>query len=226
MPVFAAILVSVGLGAQGAAGGVIFSDDFNAGASPLWGNQVGNWNASGGVYGAGSPGNFPNAHSTLPFQLADFSVEVDVVGVADGGIWLRSVEAPGTSVGISGVLLVTGAGTTGGTGLYWHIVATGASYGASLNVVSGLFASGSSPRIRVEVVGDTYSAYVNGSTTPATTLVTSAFASGRVGLYDFSNQSFDDFELSAVPEPSTAIGALLGVGLLAARFLPARRTRV
>jgi len=29
---------------------ILFSDDFNSGASSLWGNEVGAWSAVGGVY--------------------------------------------------------------------------------------------------------------------------------------------------------------------------------
>src|SRR5689334_5458304 len=96
------------LGAADAQAGIIFTDNFNAGASPLWGNEVGNWQASGGVYFANSPSNFPNAHSSLPFSLTDFSVDLDINDLQDGGVWLRSTEAAGTNVGRTGVLLVTG----------------------------------------------------------------------------------------------------------------------
>jgi hypothetical protein len=96
--------------------GIIFSDNFNNGASPLWGNQIGAWSATGGVYAATVPSNFPSAHSTLPFSLTDFVVDVDVNHLQDGGIWLRSTEEPGTNVGIKGILLVTGGESRHGHG--------------------------------------------------------------------------------------------------------------
>lgn len=46
-------------------------------------------------------------------------------------------------------------------------------------------------------MGETYSAFLDGSSTPASTLTTSLFAKGRVALYDFSGQSFDNFVLRA-----------------------------
>jgi hypothetical protein len=154
----------------------------------------------------------------LPFNLTDFTFEVDVNNVADGGIWLRATNAPGTSVGIKGVLLVTGAGATGGTGLYFHVVPDGSTYGSFLDVTPNLFAAGSNPHLHVVVSGDTYQAFVNGALTPALTLTTSAFSSGRVALYDNSGQSFDNVVLAtSVPEPSplalAGFAAAAGAGL-------------
>lgn len=218
--VFTAAGLLIAIGVKPVLAGPIFSDDFDLGASPLWGNEVGNWSDAGGVYNATSPSNFPNSHSTLPFDLTDFAIDVDVNSVSDGGIWLRSAPAPATSIGIKGVLLVTGAGATGGTGLYWHVVPDGTSYGASLNAVSGLFPAGSNPHIHVEVEGNTYKAFVNGATTPANTLTTSTFASGQVALYDYAGQTFDNVVL--VPEPAAAVCMVLG--LSSAMILLRRRS--
>ncbi|MGK7929667.1 MAG: hypothetical protein AB4290_31235 [Spirulina sp.] len=212
----AAALTLCTLGIGQARGATIFTDNFDAGVSPLWGNEIGNWTESGGTYTATSPGNFPNAHSSLPFVLTDFSIDLDINNVEDGGVWLRSAEAQGTSVGRTGVLLTTAAG-----GLYWHIVTDPNNYGPILNFASGLFDPGiSDPNIRIEVSGDTYSAFVNGSLTPATTLTTNAFASGQIALYDNSNQTFASFgvetpDVASVPEPSSSIIlTLIGVGML------------
>lgn len=104
-------------------------------------------------------------------------------------------------------------GTWGG--LYWHIVTDGSTYGSALNLVNGLFSNGSDHQLRVDVSGDTYSAFLDGSLTPATTLTTTSFGSGRVALYDdyynsdSGGQTFDN--ISIVPEPST--WAMLAGGL-------------
>lgn len=207
---------------------VVFSDDFNSGASPLWGHEVGDWSDVGGVYretnGPLQPQTQLN-YSSLPFKVTDFSVDVDVNDINDGGIWLRSQDNK------NGVLLVTGGngGTAsggGGDALYWHVVKNGVDV-APLNMIAkNLFTPGiSDPHLRIDVVGDLYSVFIDGSITPATSITTSEFASGRVGLYDFSfSQSFDNFVLSVpdgsvgtVPEPTSiviwTIGALTAIAL-------------
>lgn len=176
-----------------------FSDDFNAGPSPSWGNDIGNWSAAGGVYSATSPSNFPNAHSSLPSIYSDVILDVDVNAVQDGGVWVRSSASP-DAIGRKGVLLVTGPAN----GVYWHVVNGG--YGASLSPAGGLWTNGTNVHIRVTAIGNAYSVYVNGSGIPASTLIDNTFASGQVALYDFSGQSFDNF--SVVPEPGMlALGA-------------------
>jgi hypothetical protein len=131
---------------------------------------------------------------SLPFNLTNFSVDVDINGVSDGGIWLRSGPAAG-AVGVKGVLLVLKNADFGcGVKVYWPI-ADGNSYGDSLNLVVGSFPAGSNPHMHVEVSGNTYSAFINGATNPITTLTSSTFPSGQVGLYDFSPQTFDNFVL-------------------------------
>src|SRR5690242_19369289 len=114
--VVAAILFGAGVASPAA---VLFSDNFDSGASSLWGNNSGSWSASAGVYAATAPNNFPNAFSSLPFNLTNFIVDVDIQGVTDGGIWLRSSLAPGTSVGVKGVLLVLKYADFGTGQLYW-----------------------------------------------------------------------------------------------------------
>jgi hypothetical protein len=187
----ASILIAASLGSHAA---VLFGDNFDSGASPLWQNESGAWAATGGVYAATAPNNFPNAHSSLPFDLTNFLVDVDINGVSDGGIWLRSAAAPG-AVGVKGVLLVLkNVPFDSGVNFYWH-AADGEGYGPALNLVVGSFQAGTNLHVHVEVSGDTYAAFINGATNPVTTLTTNAFASGQVGLYDFSRETFDNFVL-------------------------------
>jgi len=205
----------------------VFSDDFNSGAaSPAWSNTLGNWTADGGVYRAQQPNNFPNAHSfvsTFP-SLTDFSVTVDVNAARDGGIWLRASDVPTSAVGVTGVLLIfLNDGRLPNT-LFWHEVTNPQGpefYGSEHNIASNQFLGNFS--LRIDVQGNTYSAFMNGSSTPATTFVSNRFTSGYVGLYDHNifgaDQSFDNFQLSvSVPGPIAGAGLpgliLAGVGLL------------
>jgi Domain of Unknown Function (DUF1080) len=203
----------------------LFFDDFNSGASPVWSNTLGNWTADGGVYRAQQPDNFPNTHSfvsTMP-SLTDFSVTVDVNAARDGGVWLRASSDPTTQIGVTGILLIflnDGAGSARPNSLFWHEV--GEQYGAQLNVEVDQYVGSFS--LRIDVQGNTYSAFVNGSSTPATTFISDKFTSGYVGLYDHGIfpgdvQSFDNFRLSvSVPGPIAGAGPpgliLAGGGLL------------
>jgi hypothetical protein len=182
---------------------VVFTDNFAAEASSLWGNERGDWSAAAGVYDARLPSNRPPTYSSLPFILGDFSLEVDINQVADGGIWLRC-DAQGSS----GVLLVTGGRGWGvgigdpeaGRSLYWHVAIDG-QYSDALNEAHHVFTDPGveNAHLRVEVSGDVYAAFLNGSTDAITTLTNSTFRSGRVGLYDFSVQTFDNVVLEGEP---------------------------
>lgn len=199
---------------------LIFSDSFTTAPSASWGNEVGSWSAAGGVYSATAISNNPPTYSSLPYSLTDFSVTVTINALQDGGIWLRS------SSNANGILLVTGGRGGAGSGLYWHEIVNGNwSTPAILSEVTGLFTPGSSTAtITVKVIGNTYSAFVNGSSTPATTLTSSLFASGKVALYDYSGQTFDDFSLTVIPEASE-FGVLAGALALLVGTCVRRRRR-
>jgi len=199
----------------------LFFDDFNSGASPAWSNSVGNWVASGGVYRAQNPSNDPNSYSfvsTLP-SLTDFTVTVDINSARDGGIWLRARSDTGT-VGVTGVLLIFLNDALHPNVLFWHEVgqfnAGSNAYGPELNTAANLPLGNFSLRIVVE--GDMYSAFVNGSTTPATTLITDRFTSGFTGVYDHDvfngAQSFDNFRVFETPLPATLPLFATGLGAL------------
>lgn len=198
-----------------------FSDNFNSGASPLWGNESGGWVAAGGVYAATAHNNAPVAFSSLPFSLTDFSFDVDVNSVTDGGIWLRSTPAPGTTFGIEGVLLELKNPNFGyANSICWQTTTDGNTISPLLGLTFDSY-TGSNIHLHIAVSGNTYQAFVNGSVNPITSLTTSAFASGQVALYDFSSQSYDNVLLQAVPEPSA--WALMGLSAVA--MLVSRRRR-
>lgn len=199
-----------------------FSDDFSSGASSLWGNECGSWIASSGVYYAQSPNNSPATYTSLPFNMTDFTIDTDINGVSDGGIWLRSSYNSGD---INGVVLVTGGYGRSFTGLYWHVIQN-CSCSSVINPVAGLFNQGDDVHVRVVVSGNQYSAYIGDSTTPVTTLYTDLFASGNVGLYDFSGQKFDNVRVEGqgvVPEPSSYLALFSGLASLGGFAIRRRR---
>ena len=91
----------------------LFTDDFDSGASELWSNDSGNWGALDGVYSASNPMNFPATYTSIPNEVTDFTFEVDINDVFDGGVWLRSTFDGAGPVGASGVLLITCASLAG-----------------------------------------------------------------------------------------------------------------
>jgi hypothetical protein len=193
---------------------VLFFDDFNSGASAAWGNQRGSWRVTSGVYDATFPSNSPLTYTdvtTFP-SLTDFIIDVDVNSLNDGGIWLRSSISP-TGV-LNGVLLVTGGMSGANNGLYWHTFLNNSISGILNNgTQAGL--QGTNHHLQVVVLGNTYSAYLDGASTPITSLTTNLFSSGAAGLYDRSpingassplGQTFDNFGISAVPGPLAGAG--------------------
>jgi len=185
----------------------IFTDNFDSGASAQWSNLRGDWTTAGGTYYATVPNNLPATFTGLPFVLQNFAIDVDINQVADGGIWLRC-DATGTN----GVLLVTGGngwglgnrGGNAGTSLYWHVITQlNASNPQILNQAFNVFTNPGveNVHLRVEVVGNSYSAFVNGATNATTTLIetNNTYSTGHVGLYDFSSQMFDNFVLQIPP---------------------------
>jgi len=200
---------------------ISFSDNFDNGANAAWSNApgAGSWTAAGGVYNAQIPNNNPATYSGLPFVFdgSSLTLDVDVNALADGGIWINS---DGTNQ--NGILLVLGGdgygpnnGSQGGTAIYWHVVQNGG-FSSALQRVTGVFTPGQDYHLTVTATGNLYQAFVNGSTTAATTLTDSTFTGGRVGLYDeWGPMTFDNFSVTgsaAVPEPGTWALMILGFG--------------
>ena len=162
----------------------------------------------GGVYNSQAPTNSPPTYTSLPYDLTDFTLDLDIDGISDGGIWLHTDAA-----GQNGVLLVTGgngwgvglSGSTVGTSIYWGVVKDGVA-GPQAQEVDNVFTPGQNVHLTVIVSGNTYQAYIDG--TLQTTFTDSTYTHGRVGLYDFSpasaqnqsiNQTFDNVVLTAPP---------------------------
>jgi len=186
----------------------------------LWSNTTGNWTATGGQYYAQQPNDNPGATTLFPFDLTVYTLTVTVNGLGDGGIITR--ENPSHT---GDVVLILGGegygqgarGGNAGNSIYW---ADSLNPSATFNIVPGVFIPGDAYNITVTAVGNTFSAYINGSTTPVTTFTDSAAGSdGGVGLYDdqpnmttgsgfgtpttFSNFNLTGTTTAAVPEPTT-----------------------
>jgi hypothetical protein len=168
---------------------LIFTDSFDSGPSPLWSNERGAWRVINGEYLASVPSNSPTTLTLLPFDVGDCRVDVDVLAVRDGGIWIHADRGAQNAV-----LLVTGGRGQQGLALYWHKVSGGV-FSPLLNESGTVFAHGGNYRVTVHVAGSRYQAFVDGRL--ATTLEYNGAPTGMVGLYDFASpdQRFDNFSL-------------------------------
>jgi hypothetical protein len=161
-----------------------FSDKFDPPSSP-WHSVAGDWTGGDGKYYATVPNNNPFAITILPFDVAEYTLDVTVNNLGDSGILVRT-----NGTGSKYVLLVLGGygygqGTRGGNAgnsIYW---ADSSNPAQITNPVNGVFTPGKTYDITVKASGNTFSAYINGSST-AVTSVTDAVAgsAGLVGLYD------------------------------------------
>jgi hypothetical protein len=202
------------LTAQSNLGALVFTDDFSSAASAQWGDEAGSWYVTAsGAYDSTYPNNSPCTYSSLPYDLTDFTISLSVNDVTDGGVWLRSTDND------NGILLVTR-----GTGIYFHEV-SGGSFSGKLSEIDGLFAQGDDITLTIAVTGNEYKAYVNGSASAAVTFTSSLYASGKVALYDYSAQTFDNVTLTSVPEPASC-AALGGLGALVLAFAGRLRRKI
>lgn len=200
------------------AASVIYTDNFDSGAQLTWDSVRGDWTAGGGVYYATAPGNNPVTAALLPYDLTDFTATVDISGIGDGGLWLRSNAAA-----TAGVVLVMHSHD-----IYWHIISDPSS--GPWTVYNPAAHSDSAMTMTVTAIGSVLSAYIDGSATPVTTLDLSVsgipgydFSSGRFGFYSNSGISFDNLEIEAADVPEPASLALAGAGLALACVWRRRR---
>jgi len=194
---------------------VLFTDTFDSGvANSAWGNESGEWYVHDGVYDTLYPDNAPITYTSVNgatlSNLTDFTVDVDIKSLSDGGIYLRSTDS------LHGILLVTRGGYDF-QGVYWHVVNGDFSDAYNLTDIADLRDSNS--HIKVTVEGNTYTAAItNGSGMTVESVFTdSTYTSGKVALYDNSGQSFDNVVISGdspapAPEPSTLILGFLSLG--------------
>jgi hypothetical protein len=183
---------------------VIFTDDFST--QKGWGNELGNWTIEEGAYYATASGNNPPTYSSAPtVALTNFTVEFDVNNASDGGTWLRSSYNSYNNT--SGLLMVIGGSGGRYNGIYFHNFLNG-SYSEAFGFTDIQGLQRNNEHFKIDVLGDTYSIYLNRGTTPICTITDSKFSSGLVAFYGFSPltvSSFDNIIISTVPIP----GAIL-----------------
>ncbi|MGE4071038.1 MAG: hypothetical protein AB7E72_07675 [Lysobacterales bacterium] len=186
----------------------VYTDNFDAGPQLPWSNLRGDWQATAGEFAAQAPTNTPPTATLLPLELSDFSFELDVLDVADGGLWLRTDPTAN-----AGVLLVLFPDR-----IYWHVISSVAGpytiyQQASITPNLGAGAT----RLRVTARGPILRAYLRESATAITTLDLRTvsvppglnYLSGRVGLYDNAapGTRFDNVRLQpGVPIEVMAVG--------------------
>lgn len=179
---------------------------FETGQNPAawWNNERGNWATSGGGYSASVPSGGPATYNSFRLPQTDFSVELDIVRASlanlttNTGVWLRS-GLPGQEP--SGVLLALGDAFPWGAGdVYWQRW-NGTSWQGPLGQVSGVFSEGDGVHVRIDVRGDTYTAYLNDSAAPTTQLVTPDYPAGRIALFDNATTDtlFDNVFIQTLP---------------------------
>jgi hypothetical protein len=148
--VVAALAIPAGAQAQAE---VQFADNFVGGESPLWDAANGDWEtfvhpandpadpiAGDTGYGVTDPENGeygPATYSGLPWVFGNYTLDVDISALGDGGIWLRmgyTLDKNGDPVpNGQGILLVCGGNGFGypnrnlndprtGTSLYYHYI--------------------------------------------------------------------------------------------------------
>jgi hypothetical protein len=184
------------LGVTPALASSTFCDSFASKNDPAWGNQDGSWTIAKHRYYATMPNNNPLTYTDLTkYQsLKNFTLNVTVNNVFDGGIWLRSQYNGGAP---NGVLLVVGGACSDYNGVYWHVV-KGGNPGQCLNELDVPGLQGSNTKIKVVAKGGNYTAYLNGAM--VTSLTDTTYKTGSAGLYDNSvapEETFSHFCLKS-----------------------------
>lgn len=198
-----------------------FTDSFNLpdGSTPtVWGNEIGDWRVHDGQYDATAGGAYPNAHSLLPWRAKDLTLELDTTTNGVGGVWLHAANAPGTAVGVTGVLFVLDSYY-----MYFYEVTNPGVYGVQWYSV---WRRSGPHHLRISVTGNQYTVVVDPGTPYAVTMIyfSNAFPRGQTGLFDSTGLGFDNVRVTmqGMPEPASWGLTLAGAAALGAFALRRR----
>lgn len=197
---------------------VIFSDNFDSGASPEWGNERGNWTTLNGAYFATNPSETSDLYSissiNLPGSLTHYQVDVDIIRTDhDFG-----VNEPARAREFLGGILLNVSDNQDGLrfvvhydAVFWQTRINGV-WSIAYNYMDVSKILGVNPHLTIKVLGDTYEAYINDIF--ISSFQTSQFGPGGVALtsqHVYDNFVISDFSPAPAPEPSSIVLGLISL---------------
>jgi len=189
---------------------ILFEADFDDGYAQEFGNEVGDWEVRFLDLGDQNDGKYTATTGAKRFSMAgnltwqDYVIEANFSNAQDGGLIVRAQDED------NGIVLVL---RTEHNETYWHVIENG-SWGTAMAKVTLGPEAGEELHVKVAVSGSEFKGYINGEL--KTTLNTSEFTSGKIGLYLFnqSDQYWDDvvvYSGGIVPptaQPTAEVGLL------------------
>ena len=165
---------------------ILLKEDFDDGYAQEFGNEVGDWEVrflddqNNGKYTATTGAKRFSMAGNLTWQ--DYVIEANFSNAQYGGLLVRAQDKD------NGILLVV---RPEHNETYWHVLENG-SWGTTLAKVTLGPEVGDELHVKVAVSGSEFEGYINGEL--KTTLNTSEFTTGKIGLYLFnqSDQYWDD----------------------------------
>lgn len=160
-----------------------FCDTFEPNASSLWRAESGVWTTSGSAYTCSAP----NSYSSLPFDLRNYSAQLEISPADIGGAWVRRPPSPAGP----GLLLYNSGGS-----LTWYTFNNG-NYSLPINPAHNVYTVGAPFTLRIVVEGPTSRAFVNNGSTPVTQITSSGIlAPAQFAVLGGSSQSYDGICIS------------------------------
>ncbi|RCV64712.1 Concanavalin A-like lectin [Methanophagales archaeon] len=188
---------------------ILLDENFDDGYAQEFGNEVGDWEVrflddqNDGEYTATTGAKRFSMAGNLTWQ--DYVIEANFSNAQYGGLLVHAQDQD------NGILLVV---CPEHNETYWHVIENG-SWGTALAKVTLGHEVGDELHVKVAVSESEFEGYINGEL--KTTLNTSVFSSGKIGLYLFnqSDQYWDDVVVYSDGSTSTTSPPTAEVGLVA-----------